>query len=86
MDDVRQGARRKAPGAAELRTVLGTLTDGIQVFDAAGRLVTRNAAAARLYELEEEGEKPTVNAVLSSGRCSGRTALRSPSWIALSPG
>jgi diguanylate cyclase (GGDEF)-like protein/PAS domain S-box-containing protein len=39
---------------AQLRTVLGALTEAIQVFDADGQLVTRNTAAERTYDLTSE--------------------------------
>jgi diguanylate cyclase (GGDEF)-like protein/PAS domain S-box-containing protein len=43
-----------AAQSAELRTVLEALTEAIQVFDANGEMVTRNDAAARVYELTSE--------------------------------
>lgn len=57
-------AQAPGPGAsgAELRTVLETLTDGVQIFDDAGCVTSRNAAAARMYEVDEAA--PTVAAIL----------------------
>jgi diguanylate cyclase (GGDEF)-like protein len=48
--------------SAELRAVLRTLTDGIQVFDARGVMVSRNQAAARIFAVHEAD--PTTTGIL----------------------
>lgn len=49
---------------AELNTVLETLTDGVQVFDSDGRLVSRNAAATRPYAPDTGA--PTTATILAN--------------------
>ncbi len=46
---------------SNLRTILDTLAEGVQVFAADGSMVARNVAAARMYEIDD-GE-PTVDAI-----------------------
>ena len=59
---VEKADERHAGSAAELRTVLETLSDAVQVFDRDGAVVSRNPAASRIYELDER--EPTVAAIL----------------------
>ncbi len=53
---------RFAVSEAELRTVLDTLADGVQVFGVDGAVLSRNPAAASMYELDED--VPTNKALI----------------------
>ncbi len=51
----------REPNTVELRTILTTLVDGIEVFDDAGTLVSHNPAAAAMYEIDDG--RPTRGSV-----------------------